>query len=236
MNATRRPDRRGRTAAVVLFLVLRLAFAAWLITQTNLSQADQIGSVVAMFAALIGLPPALRDLVTDRNPEHYPTTEQPTDFDLCRELADRARNKLEHPHTQNSATAIPTRWTAGPAWLQSEPEPAAPPGPVPNFAAAFQSTPWGRLVVLGDAGFGKSYLASRLAVDLIKQRRQADPVPVVLNLCTLDSVHDVKAWVTRQLVESYDETPDHAQRLVDKRRIIPILDGSTKCHPPASYQ
>jgi hypothetical protein len=98
----------------------------------------------------------------------------------------------------------------------------------------------GRLVIVGEAGAGKSILATCLCVGLAGkaiERPDEVPVPVRLSLLTFDPEripHDqpgeigarrLVSWIVRNLVEIYDIDPDLAARLVAERRVLPVLDG-----------
>lgn len=51
----------------------------------------------------------------------------------------------------------------------------------------YRRIPSGRLVVLGRAGSGKSILAIRFVLDLLKDRTaSAEPVPVIFSLASWD--------------------------------------------------
>ncbi|WP_410592705.1 hypothetical protein [Amycolatopsis sp. lyj-23] len=53
-------------------------------------------------------------------------------------------------------------------------------GEVTRISSAFRSIPARRLVVLGDAGSGKSVLAMLLTKSLLENRDAAEPVPILL--------------------------------------------------------
>lgn len=102
-----------------------------------------------------------------------------------------------------------------------------------------QSSPW--LVVLGEAGAGKSTMAMLLTLGLLDARAAepdaegARPVPVLLTIASWDPKKEsLETWLKRRLVEDYpflralpaaDEHEDVLQRLLDDGRILPVLDG-----------
>lgn len=90
-----------------------------------------------------------------------------------------------------------------------------------------------RLVIRGPASSGKSVFARRLMAELLKIRRQDDPVPVFLPLWSWDptqqSLHD---WMKYRIGLAYPELrnettygPTAIAGLVDQGRVLPILDG-----------
>ncbi|WP_285229387.1 trypsin-like peptidase domain-containing protein [Streptomyces benahoarensis] len=106
-------------------------------------------------------------------------------------------------------------------------------GGVTQIAAVHASVPSGRLVVLGEAGSGKSVLTLRFVLDRLATRKPGAPVPVLFGLGSWDpSTVSLRDWMSGQLVRDHPflATPDGhggtlAGALVDARRILPVLDG-----------
>jgi GTPase SAR1 family protein len=59
------------------------------------------------------------------------------------------------------------------------------------------------LIVLGQAGGGKSSLAWRLARDLLAQRAPRDRVPLFLPLASWNPEEDLYDWVARKLIRNH---------------------------------
>ncbi|MET7407977.1 helix-turn-helix domain-containing protein [Streptomyces parvulus] len=93
----------------------------------------------------------------------------------------------------------------------------------------------GRLVVLGQAGSGKSVLAMRLVLDLLQDdgRTGADPVPVIFDIGSWDpTAHTLRGWLTGRLLRDHpylaggsSPVGAAAAALVDDGHILPVLDG-----------
>ncbi|WP_399083110.1 trypsin-like peptidase domain-containing protein [Streptomyces sp. BBFR2] len=112
-------------------------------------------------------------------------------------------------------------------------------GPLPldgglgQIAAVHASLPSGRLVVLGEAGAGKSVLTLRFVLDRLAAREPGAPVPVLFGLGAWDpSAVPLRDWMSGQLVRDHPflaSPATHggtlADALVDARRILPVLDG-----------
>ncbi|WP_436491822.1 NACHT domain-containing protein [Actinokineospora sp. HUAS TT18] len=107
-------------------------------------------------------------------------------------------------------------------------------GDVTTAAAAWQQLPAQQLVVLGAPGAGKTSLAVLLIRQLLAERTPGEPVPVLLNLSGWDPERDhLDTWLARRLAADYPSVADTAVRLVDRGRVIPVLDGLDELAEPA---
>lgn len=94
-----------------------------------------------------------------------------------------------------------------------------------------------RLVVLGQAGAGKTVFAIRLIRDLLAARTPGDPVPLLLPLGAWNpGTQRLPDWMVARLLQDYKglrrKVKTHvgpaktlAATLVDTGRIVPVLDG-----------
>jgi serine/threonine protein kinase len=121
----------------------------------------------------------------------------------------------------------------------TDPGPLELAGEVSEITAVYESIPSERLVVLGEAGSGKTILALRFVLDRLSGYSPGDRVPVIFSLGSWDpgavSLHD---WMRRQLVRDYNTleaaAPDGgtlAAALVDNCFILPVLDGFDEIAP-----
>jgi transcriptional regulator with XRE-family HTH domain len=120
--------------------------------------------------------------------------------------------------------AVPSGETAEPVDLT---------GQLGHVVAVYRRIRSGRLVVLGEAGAGKTVLTTRLVLDLLADRGPADPVPVVVSLGSWNpTAAGLRDWLAEQLVRDHPglAAPGPtgatlAAALVDAHRVLPVLDG-----------
>jgi transcriptional regulator with XRE-family HTH domain len=106
-------------------------------------------------------------------------------------------------------------------------------GRLPEIADVYRRIPSGRLVVLGRAGSGKSVLAVRFVLDLVRTRERGGVVPVLFSLGSWDpTTTGFRDWLAGQLLRDHPGLAaadrgesDLATALVEAGRILPVLDG-----------
>lgn len=100
----------------------------------------------------------------------------------------------------------------------------------------FSGLPERRLVVLGEAGAGKSVLATELARSLLAHRASEDPVPVIFSMVGWNPAEaTLFDWMSGQLarvdpdlgrkVIDGRQVVTRAQVLIDRLKVLPVLDG-----------
>ena len=106
-------------------------------------------------------------------------------------------------------------------------------GDADEIVDAFRSLPHSQLVILGEAGAGKSVLAIVLTLGILKNLAPGEQVPLLLPIAswnpTAEQPHE---FIVRRLREEYmfltgprSGGQDLAELLVTRGRILPILDG-----------
>ncbi|WP_052441633.1 helix-turn-helix domain-containing protein [Streptacidiphilus anmyonensis] len=141
---------------------------------------------------------------------------------------------------------LPVRWRSAPdgvldRWENIRAAPAgAVTAPVPldgtlaQIVSLYRSVPSGRLVVLGEAGSGKSVLAMRFVLDHLASRRADDPVPVLFTIGGWDpTATGLRDWLVERLLRDHPSLAvrvpgrrvSRAAALVDAGAILPVLDG-----------
>ncbi|MFG2500955.1 NACHT domain-containing protein [Streptomyces sp. NPDC048441] len=157
---------------------------------------------------------------TWQSPEHLQRVEDGLAEVLRRQYArDERLLHIAEPHP------IEVEWT--------------PAGDRPHASVSeyFEGTPDRRLVVLGDAGAGKTVLALRLASELLtdRTRHPPRPVPLVVSLASWNPRRGLAQWLARQLAADCPQvcTPVPGARPYDVAlyllrstdRVLLILDG-----------
>jgi hypothetical protein len=130
---------------------------------------------------------------------------------------------------------MPVRWRLASAQVMDHPEVIAPDGlsfegrgdDIAQLVAAFRALPRRRLVVIGGPGVGKTTLAVQMVVQLLADRRDDEPVPIVLSLIDFDpSAMSPYEWLVGRLQRDYPGlTESLASALVRRGRVLPVLDG-----------
>lgn len=165
--------------------------------------------------------------------------------DLAHAVGARLDREDELRRTQDPFP-LPVRWQLAPDELmdhwenicQVSPgesiEPLDLAGWLPDIAEVYRCIPAGRLVVLGRAGSGKSVLAMRFALDLLRRRERGGAVPVMFSLGSWNpATTTFRDWLVRQLMRDHPglaatggtNDSNLATTLVDAGRILPVLDG-----------
>ena len=106
-------------------------------------------------------------------------------------------------------------------------------GRLPEIADVYRRIPSGRLVVLGRGGSGKSVLAARLVLDLLRTRDRGGAVPVFFSLGSWNpTATGFRDWLAAQLIRDHPglaatghDGSNLATALVEAGRILPVLDG-----------
>ena len=113
-------------------------------------------------------------------------------------------------------------------------EPVALAGRIEQISEVYRRIPSGRLVLLGQAGAGKTVLASHLALHLLAARRPGQRVPVIVSVGSWNpATTPLKVWLAGQLARDHPGLaapaekggPSRAAALIAAGRVLPILDG-----------
>ncbi|WP_405860847.1 NACHT domain-containing protein [Streptomyces sp. NBC_00090] len=140
---------------------------------------------------------------------------------------------------------LPVRWSAAPRGVGDHAVNLAGAGEAPprldgsfsGIVQTYEGLRHGRLVILGEAGAGKSVLVLHLANGLLTRRSDGDPVPVVIPISSWDPRGGTPLWwwAAGRLAEAHSgilagdgagaSARSTAHRLITSGRVLPILDG-----------
>lgn len=158
----------------------------------------------------------------------------------------RARWQREEEQRQiHDPFPLPVRWQPMPeeltdSWANIRRSRAGGPtdpldltGQLDHIVEVYRRIPSGRLVVLGQAGSGKTILTLRFVLDLLRDRADDDPVPVIFGLGSWHpTTVTLRDWLIAQLQRDHPSLgapgPNGttlAAALVETGRVLPVLDG-----------
>jgi hypothetical protein len=243
------PRRWRWWAFAVAVMVGLVSLVAWLrvLGDADLSRADQMASVVGGYVALVSLPVAVFSLLVaisqgDQAPGAVGAGLDNAANVLAMEVGDKWMK--EASFRQARPMPLKVHWSSTIRAIAADPEavldrsgadwrqmPLA--GDAEAIVGAFGSLPHEQLVILGEAGAGKSVLAILLTLGLLEARETGRPVPVLLPIASWNpSQEKFGAFVTRRLEEEHKHLRPRdasgsslASRLVKSRAVIPIVDG-----------
>ncbi|MFE0058760.1 NACHT domain-containing protein [Streptomyces sp. NPDC059003] len=107
---------------------------------------------------------------------------------------------------------------------------AADHGRLTNVVAYYQNLHPARLAIIGEPGAGKTLVALDLILGLLTHpgRTDTDPVPVRFSLASWNTDQPLPEWLAHQVHQQFRDqgiTLADAAVLVDRHRILPVLDG-----------
>jgi len=218
----------GRRIVAIIALVV-LAVGVYVVVEFNVAKGlpwSVSFSTVATLAvtvvlALVG--PVRKLYLWTRGPLPISdTTLGQAREDLARTLADGWAEE-ERLRRIYDPWPLPVRWSGTDA------------GQFEEIGRFFTGLPSHRLVVLGQAGAGKTALAVKLVRELLEARKPGDPVPVLLPAASWTDPRTLTDWVAGQLVLDHpglavavrtgtgDIVP--LARSLAANEVLPVIDG-----------
>ncbi|MFK0050433.1 NACHT domain-containing protein [Streptomyces sp. NPDC090741] len=227
--------RRSLKWAGLLYAVVLAGALAVCSVLLGVDRVEDVGKVVGVFVALLGLPAVVIAAV-----RHNTSTSGPPPArleDVADQLAQGIRQQWENEERVrrlNDPYPLPLEWEAAEADLVeswpllldlAEAGPEDPPGDASEWALGpgvlagkwdeirqvFERVPTRRLVVLGEPGAGKTMLLVRLLLTQLEHRPPGGPVPALFSLASWDPARqDLHAWMTDQLARDHPALYDAA--------------------------
>jgi hypothetical protein len=217
----------GRRLVAIVALVV-LVLGAYAVVKFNvakgLSWSVSFSTDASLILAIIlaAIVPARKMVSWARGaPPLSGTTLDQAREDLARTLASSWAEE-ERLRRINDPWPLPVRWSGPEAGQFSE---------IGQFFIGAASR---RLVILGEAGAGKTALAIKLVLELLSTREAGDPVPVLLAAATWTDSVAMTEWIARQLAFDHPglavtirtgigETVSLAHSLASE--VLPVIDG-----------
>ncbi|WP_080640685.1 NACHT domain-containing protein [Salinispora arenicola] len=229
--------RRTRRRFTLLLGILALAAGLWLLLRGGLDRADKVASVGALLIALATF--ALTFIAPlNRNRSAASNENEQKLINLLAATVANQWSEEERFRRLHDPEPIPIQWHGlGPPisdhWNNIRTDGANSrlkvDGKIADVAEVFEQVLHRRrLVVLGEAGAGKTVLATRLLLGLLERRTDKDPVPVIAPMATWDPNEDsFGEWLSERIAADYPVMQDlrKTRELVAAGQILPILDG-----------
>lgn len=193
---------------------------------------SEVASFAVALAALV-LPVAARIILWQPVPRIKDEQVANDVNDLAAALRARGRIEAVAPGVSvYDRLPMPIRWEPAQELTADNGQP----GTFNEVLEYFRQLPEPRLVILGDAGAGKTVLAIELARRLLADRDSLDAVPVIVPAAAWDPDQTALfTWIAEQLVRINADLGQkvsdgrrvitRAQVLVDRMKVLPILDG-----------
>src|SRR5882724_4172411 len=212
---------------VVLWLFLALG-VTWVIVRYGVGAVTALSGIVVALLASAPFAPKLRRWWSRSGAPS--TTEQVDEAALVlrqtvrRQWTEEAGRR--HQFSDDDRMAVRWELLAGSRNRDGLPDDGA----IETLIEAYAARPW-PLIVVGDAGCGKTGLCVLLTLELAARESQPR-IPVVFQLSSWNPVENFEKWLLRRLGEDYEFLGDEArwgataaEELLNSERLLPILDG-----------
>jgi hypothetical protein len=208
-------------AAVIVGIAVALGTpTAWMLLMGT--RGAEIANIFALPATVAGLVVSI--IGFQRRPQVYDATQLDTAVQsLLREVTKR-EGKVLQQLLSDVGHAVPADLRfMQPKFTHWRTDGGNEAGSLRSIGAFYRSLRFGRLVVLGEPGAGKTVLAIQLVLDLASPG--SHQVPLRLSLAEFPADDTLDGWLAKELVAGFRQPKDLAVALVASGRVLPVLDG-----------
>ncbi|WAU78526.1 NACHT domain-containing protein (plasmid) [Streptomyces sp. Qhu-G9] len=218
------------TALIIAAAVILVAA----LNEKGLTDPEILIAVLGFLVAAFGM---VRTLLHDvAKAEHEASSPERLDH-LAGRLADAVKDEWKEEWRRRrlqDPDPLPVPWALPEPWLSDASgdwdDTVDPSDRWGNIAEVFNRVPSRRMVVLGAPGSGKTVLAVRFTLDVLRQRQPGDPVPVILSLSSWRPDREsLSTWATASLATI---GITRVQELFANDRVLLVLDGLDEIPPP----
>lgn len=220
------------TATYIVGPALLVGVVALLFTN-SLQYNDSVASVTSALATLLTL---FVNVVRHLRRDNAPLDIEAAATQLTAALREQWEPEMRHRKERfGDSRTIPLTWVQVDPHLAEAPTQRVPGRLDENIDEAaeqlahdFRQLPGSqRLLLLGEPGAGKTFLAIALTVGLLRRWSAGQRVPVFLSMSSWDPViESLDAWMVREIASLYYGGRKHTPRtLLNLRHLLPVLDG-----------
>lgn len=226
-----------RTALLTGVLAPAIGLPLWVLWDPE--TVDEVVAWASILSFSVGWLSAVSTLVSGRTDRSYPSATALDDqaLHLSHQISRDVGSSLSALLGAGRAT-VDTEFTANPSTGPGRPTSKIKRGTLSTAGRFFSELPEQRLVVLGDAGSGKSFFLNELVLQILGASTTQPPtkVPLLLNAARWDLQQPLTRWITDELVQHFALPRRSAEALLLAGRVLPLIDGldelDTGCDSP----
>ncbi len=220
---------RRRVAGPVVLWLLLAAGVTWVIMRYGAGSVTAVSGIVVALLASAPFAPAVRRWWTRNGVASTASQVNEAALALRQAVRNQWTEEAGRRHHFSDEDRMGVRWEVV-SRARGDGNGVPDGGSIEQLLDAYAADPW-PMIVIGDAGSGKTGLCVLLTLELVK-KESPRRIPVMFQLSSWDPAENFERWLLGRLVEDYpfldDEThwgATAAKELLADDRLLPILDG-----------